>query len=248
MTAVTLKGHDMALAQAIQSPPVTDETLLIGVARREPTALALLYERRRATVFRQALQIAADPGVAADATQEVFLQVWLRAGQYDPTRGAASSWLRAVAHNVTLNQVGRRRKQAVVQRLDDEAAQRLVDGAVDVEEAVCAADRRRAVVAALADLPPAQRAVLVHAYYGGLSHVQIAARLGLPTGTVKSRIRTGLRRLRQSLEPAGSARFARAALPAWRPPSAGERRSANEQTCGPAARSCPRPSPRIRLS
>jgi RNA polymerase sigma-70 factor (ECF subfamily) len=191
----------MALAQAIHPTPVTDEALLFAVARREPTALALLYERRRATVFRQALRIAADPGVAADATQEVFLQVWLRAGQFDPARGAASSWLRAVARNVTLNQVGRRRKKAVVQRLDDEAAQRLIDGAVDIEEAVCQADRRRAVVAALADLPPSQRTVLVHAFYGGLSHVQIAVRLGLPAGTVKSRIRTGLRRLRESLDP-----------------------------------------------
>jgi RNA polymerase sigma-70 factor (ECF subfamily) len=190
----------MALAQAIH-PPISDEALLIGVARREAAALALLYERRRSTVFRQALQIAADPGVAADATQEVFLQVWLRAGQYDPTRGAASSWLRAVAHNVTINQVGRRRKQAVVQPLDDETAGRLVDGGIDVEEAVCAADRRRAVVSALAALSPPQRSVLVLAFYGGLSHSQIADRLGLPAGTVKSRIRTALSRLRESLAP-----------------------------------------------
>jgi RNA polymerase sigma-70 factor (ECF subfamily) len=190
------------------APAPTDEALLAAVAAGDQLALATLYERRAPLVFALALKLVADAAEAEEVVQELFLRVWLRARLYDPARGPAAAWLLGVAHNVAVNYARRRWAHAPPRRLDAAAtasARRLADPSADVERAVWEAERRRAVQAALAALPAAQREALVHAYYGGLSHRQIAARLGLPLGTVKSRILHGLRRLRSALEPAATA-------------------------------------------
>jgi RNA polymerase sigma-70 factor (ECF subfamily) len=187
---------------------VTDEALLAAVARGEDEALALLHQRYARMVFATALRVVADWQEAEDVTQDLFVQVWLRARLFDPGRGRCGGWLRRMAHNLAVNGARRRWAAGPVARLTDEldaGDRQLADPRVDIEEEVWSEAHRRATATALATalpaLPPAQRAVLVAAYYGGLSQVEIAARTGLPLGTVKSRARIGLRRLRGLVGP-----------------------------------------------
>jgi RNA polymerase sigma-70 factor (ECF subfamily) len=185
-----------------QTPAPTDETLLTAVARGDRAALDRLYERFAPRIFAHALKIVADRAEAEEITQELFLRVWQRATLYDPARGSAIAWLLGVTHNVAVNYTRRRWARGSAQRLDDEtaAARERADPDADVEAEAWAMIQRRELLAALATLSPAQRAAIVHAFYGGLSHREVAERLGLPLGTVKSRILHGLRRLREHLE------------------------------------------------
>ncbi|MCC6626249.1 MAG: sigma-70 family RNA polymerase sigma factor [Chloroflexi bacterium] len=199
---------------------LSDEALLTDVGRGDREALTRLYDRHYRTVFAQALRITGDRDLAEDVTQEVFLRVWRRAETYDPARGRAIAWLMTVTHNQALNHL---RHPHCQQRLptDGDGATTLLelaDPAADTEREAWHAEEQRLLVTALGTLPLPQREVIVAAFYGGLSHAQIAERQGLPFGTVKSRIRLGLRRLGAQLEwqgpELGLALHARAAEPA----------------------------------
>jgi RNA polymerase sigma-70 factor (ECF subfamily) len=181
---------------------MSDESLLARISRGDTEALARLYDRHSRTVFAQALRITGDQELAEDVTHEVFLRVWRRAETFDPTRGRAIAWLLTVTHNYALNELRhpRRRQSPSLERDDEPAWLSLIDPAADTEREACDAEERRLLVHALATLPPPQRDVIVAAFYGGLSHAQIAERQGLPFGTVKSRIRLGLRRLGAQLD------------------------------------------------
>ena len=190
-----------------REPPVTDEALLVAIAQGERAALAQLHERHAGLIFRVARRAGVNPAEAEDVTQELFVRVWQRAGLYDPARGSAIGWLRRVAHNLAVNHVRSRVRAAVACSCDDPngLALRLANPEADIERDACRSEQQQAVRAALGALPAAQRSVVVWAYFGGLSQTQVAARLGLPLGTVKSRTAHGLRRLRALLEPAGVA-------------------------------------------
>jgi RNA polymerase sigma-70 factor, ECF subfamily len=183
-------------------PPVepTSEALAARVAQGDVAAFAQLYDRYARPVYALAAQMlgAAD---AEEALQAVFLRLWQSAGKFDPARGSFGGWFMAVARHLVLDELRRRgqrqRLAAVgeVERLLGEAA----DPAVDVEEQVSLREQGDAVLRALRRLPEEQRRVLVLAYFGDLSQSAIARQLGLPLGTVKKRIRLGLRKLHAAL-------------------------------------------------
>jgi RNA polymerase sigma-70 factor (ECF subfamily) len=182
---------------------MTDAALLAAVARGEPMALARLHERHAHMVRAVAMRVVADPVEAEEIAQECFLRLWLRAETFDPARGGGGAWLRRIAHNLAITHARRRQAAARLTHVTDDWAEvvgNLVDPAIDVEGEVWAAERRQTVAAALAELPAAQRTVILQAYYSGLSHRQIATGLGVPLGTVKSRLALALRRLRALLE------------------------------------------------
>jgi RNA polymerase sigma factor (sigma-70 family) len=177
-------------------PPgeLPDEALLALVARSDDDALAALYDRYGRQAYALALRVLRDPALAQDAVQDAFLTVWRTAPSFDRARGSASTWLLTIVH---------RRAVDVVRREDRRRAFPLDDAPVvagdSVDEAVEIREQRVRVRAALDALTPAEREALELAYYGGLSQSEIAERLGVPLGTVKSRMFAGLGKLRDTL-------------------------------------------------
>jgi len=171
-----------------------DEALLALVARGDDDALAALYDRYGRLAYAVALRVVRDTGLAQDAVQEAFLAAWRTAASFDPARGTAATWLLTLVH---------RRAVDIVRREQRRRSEPLGEGAQDAggaaDDDALVRDRRRAVQEALARLPPDQRRALELAYYGGLSQSELAERLGLPLGTVKSRMFAALARLRDLL-------------------------------------------------
>jgi RNA polymerase sigma factor (sigma-70 family) len=178
-------------------PPLaqlTDEEVLALVGRADELALGELYDRFGRVAYGLALRILRDPALAQDAVQDAMLSAWRTAASFDPRRGKASTWLLTLVH---------RRAVDVVRREDRRRAQPIEDAPIAsgdaTDETAELREQRRAVQAALAQLPPEQREALELAYYGGLSQSELAERLGVPLGTVKSRMFAALSKLRELL-------------------------------------------------
>jgi RNA polymerase sigma factor (sigma-70 family) len=179
------------------SPPLgqlTDEEVLARVARANESALAELYDRFDRVAYGLAYRILRDALLAEDAVQDAFLAVWRTAAAFDPARGKASTWIMTLVH---------RRAVDVVRREDRRRARPLEDAPVAAgdatDETAVIREQRRAVQAALTQLPSDQREALELAYYGGLSQSELAERLGVPLGTIKSRMFAALSKLRDLL-------------------------------------------------
>ncbi len=174
---------------------LSDEAVLALVSRGDEAALAALYDRFGGPAYRLAQRIVRDPSLAEDAVQDAFLAVWRTATSYRPDRAKASTWVLTLVHRRAVDLV-RREERRRADPLDDTFEP--ADNSRTDDEAATREERRR-VQAALAELAPDQRQALELAYYGGLSQSEIAERLGVPLGTVKSRMFSGLARLRDSL-------------------------------------------------
>ncbi|HUI71935.1 MAG TPA: sigma-70 family RNA polymerase sigma factor, partial [Spirochaetia bacterium] len=181
----------------------TDEELARCLTEGQPDALTPLYARYAPLVFHIAAQ-SLDPSAAEDIVQEVFLALWRKADTYDPQRGPFRPWLLQIAHFQVLNELRRRsrrpRHDPDTSDLDDFAD--ASDGPV---ETAWQSFRKEAVQAAVEKLPDAQRQALSLAFFEDLTHDQVAETLRLPLGTVKTRIRSGMRKLRFFLAPMGVA-------------------------------------------
>jgi RNA polymerase sigma-70 factor (ECF subfamily) len=179
-----------------------DEALVKQVARGDTSALEKLYDRYGQPVYSLTLRIVHDPQTAEELAQEVFVRLWRYADTYDPARGRFSGWLLGIAHNLALNEVRRwqsRPQKADLASDDNEREYELVDESADAAEAAWINIRRQAIVDALKQLPEAQRQAIELAFFGGFTHLEIANLLGDPLGTIKSRIRIGMQRLKQLL-------------------------------------------------
>jgi RNA polymerase sigma-70 factor (ECF subfamily) len=180
-----------------QSPDPSDEELMRRIARRDDAALAQLHDRYRALAFSVALRIVNDAGRAEDVVQDAFLAVWRRAGSYAPDRGSVKTWLSSVVRNRAIDVVRATRERPVAD--EDGMLLALEDSAPAVHDQVAAVLDGEVTRHALGQLPNEQRQAIALAYFAGLSHSEIADRTGLPLGTVKSRVRLGLQRMRHSL-------------------------------------------------
>ena len=182
-------------------PGFPDEALLALASRGDERALAELYDRYSRVAYGLALRIVRDPALAEDAVQEAFVTVWRTAGSFMPGRAKASTWILTLVHRRAVDVVRReeRRRAAPL----DTDAEDTGPGTLTADEEVELTDRRRLVQEALRQLPLEQREALELAYYGGLSQSELAERLSVPLGTIKSRMFAGLRRLRDLLAEAG---------------------------------------------
>ena len=185
---------------ARQLAHLSDEALVLLAARSEESALAELYDRYGRTAYGLALRILRDKDLAEDAVQEAFLAVWRTASRFVPEKAKASTWILTLAHRRAVDIV--RREQRRRAEPLDRAPEPSVEGSVD-EDAWLRLQRER-VQSMLRLLPDAQREALELAYYGGLTQSELAERLGQPLGTIKSRMFTGLSRMRELMEEPGT--------------------------------------------
>jgi RNA polymerase sigma-70 factor (ECF subfamily) len=172
--------------------PADDARLVRRLADGDADALRVLYDRFGGIVFGLTYRLLGDRQAAEECTQDVFVSVWRTAGSYEPARARVSTWLLTIARNRAIDATRRRAARPVDPHEDVWTTER----APDTADLVSHADEAARVAAALAELPDSQREAISLAYFDGLSHTEIAERLGLPVGTVKGRIRLALDRLR----------------------------------------------------
>jgi len=179
----------------------SDEALVRRVADGDTRAFELLYDRYARPVFSLACRMLGDPSEAEELLQETFLRFWQQASRFEARRGSFGSWLMSIAHNLAIDALRSRRRRP--QRADFVDLTTLplheIDLAASAHEAAEASELRDRVRRAMAQLPEPQRLAIELAYYAGLTHSEIAAVLGEPIGTVKTRLRLGMQKLQQLL-------------------------------------------------
>lgn len=178
-------------------------SLLVARDGRAQAALSILYDRYSASIYGLTLRMLGDQSLAEEVLQDTFWRLWQHANRYEPGRVRFATWLFRVATNLAIGEIRRtsRRPRATAPReAEAESAEMeplalLPDPDPDVSDQVWLAEQRRAVVAGLNTLPPEQRQALELAYFGGLTHAEIAAFQAAPLSTVKTRLALGLRKL-----------------------------------------------------
>jgi RNA polymerase sigma-70 factor (ECF subfamily) len=173
-----------------------DAALLIAIARWREDALAEVYRRHGGAVYGLARRVLSDEARAEEVVQEVFMRLWNSPERCDTDRGSLRSFLLAEAHGRAVDQL---RSETSRRRREEQDARRTATAGYDLEHEVWDLTLAEQVKSALGDLPAEERRAIQLAYFGGHTYREVAARLGEPEGTVKSRIRAGLRRLQVSL-------------------------------------------------
>jgi RNA polymerase sigma-70 factor, ECF subfamily len=180
-----------------------DETLVARMTRRDQEALSSLYDRYRGVVFALALRILRERAEAEEVLTDVFLQAWRQADGFDRLRGSVHGWLFNICRSRAIDRLRARGRREVAAMAATAPEQRGAAPFAGVprgpEEESDLMMKRQRIGAALGSLSPAQKHAIELAFYDGLSHTEIAARLGEPLGTVKTRIRQGLIALRENL-------------------------------------------------
>ena len=173
------------------------DALLRQVAHRDAEAFAAFYDQTRSRVYGLVTRVLRDPGYSEETTQDVYLQVWRNAANYDPQAGSPLAWLLTLAHRRAVDRV--RSEQAATTR-ESRYGAATVDTPTDhVADEVILDDERRRVADCLGSLTDTQRVCIELAYYGGLTYSQVSERLSANLATVKSRMRDAIRGLRRCL-------------------------------------------------
>jgi RNA polymerase sigma-70 factor, ECF subfamily len=190
------------MTAGLSASATADIALLTRVAGRDAVALGELYDRHNRLLFSLILRILRDRGESEDVLQEVFVRVWDRADTYSPALGTPLAWLVRIARNRAIDRLRSRQVRAHVAE-SYEAPQVAADPtpAANPELVARTAEHRRAIVAALDQLPAEQRSLIDAAYFEGYTQSELAERFNLPLGTVKTRIRTAMQELRRTLAP-----------------------------------------------
>lgn len=173
------------------------DALLRQVAQRDVDAFATFYDLTRARVFGLVSRVLRDPGYSEETTQDIYLQVWRSAANYDPSAGSPLAWLMTVAHRRAVDRV--RAEQAASQRESRYGAANVEPPADHVADSVIHRDEHRQVTDCLGSLTEVQRECIELAYYDGLTYAQVSERLSANLATVKSRMRDAIRGLRRCL-------------------------------------------------
>ncbi len=179
-----------------------DEDLLVLVAQRHESALGMIYDRYGRLIYSIALRITGDRQTAEEVVQDVFQSVWQTAGSYHPELGAASTWLLSITRHRAIDATRSKRERARTREYPLDQIRPVAEDTL-VEREVERRVLRDEVRSALDTLPSNQRQAIELAYYGGLTRAEIADTLGEPLGTVKTRLRLGLLKLRDLLQAFG---------------------------------------------
>jgi RNA polymerase sigma-70 factor (ECF subfamily) len=178
---------------------LADEELMPLVGRKDPEAFEVLYDRHGGAAYSLAYRIVGDRAAAEEVTQEAFISVWRSGARFDAARGSVRSWLLSVVRNRAIDFLRSKAGKAPKLDFDDEAVLEQRPAAEMTEEEALRRETASELRGALGKLPSEQSKVIELAYFGGFSHSEIAAILGLPIGTVKGRMRLGLEKIRGEL-------------------------------------------------
>jgi RNA polymerase sigma-70 factor (ECF subfamily) len=179
-----------------EQAPITDAELLRQIAGGDEVALASLYDRYKSILFSLILRILHSQSEAEDILQDVFIQVWNKASDFDEARGRPFTWLVTLSRSRSIDRL---RQLNSRERTATEASRAAPEEWTDAETDAIKSEQSEVVRAALAELPEDQRRTLLLAYFEGLTQTEIAARLNAPLGTVKTRMRSGMIKLRELL-------------------------------------------------
>ena len=176
----------------------TDEELIADLGRGDAEALGLLYDRYRRLAMAVAYRIVEDATAAEDCLQDAFLQVWRNHASFHPERGSVKSWLLTIVRNAAVDRHRGREGRARQDRPIDEVEYLLGENDDPHQQAVDSMQAEQ-IQTAIRSLPDEQRDAITLAFFNGLTHQEIAERMGVPLGTVKGRMRLGLKKMRQQL-------------------------------------------------
>ncbi len=180
----------------------SDVTLAMAIARWDQEALAEVYRRNAGPVFGLARRVLADAAVAEEVVQEVFLRLWHEPGRYDPERGSLRTFLLSQVHSRSVDML---RSDSARRQREVRDARSTASGQYDVEHEFLDIAVAEGVRDAMGVLQPGERSAIELAYFGGHTYREVASILGEPEGTIKSRIRSGMRRMQSSLAAKGLA-------------------------------------------
>jgi RNA polymerase sigma-70 factor, ECF subfamily len=176
----------------------SDETLMARVQAGDADAFGALYDRHAVRAFRIARAICHDAGRAEDAMQDGFLAIWASRAQFNPENGSFKAWSTSIVRNRAIDSYRAAAARPPLQPAEAQAEEPDAKS-LSVQDRVLARSETEAMLASLRRLPPAQAEVIALAFFGELSHSEIAALLDLPSGTVKGRMRLGLEKLRKQI-------------------------------------------------
>ncbi len=186
-------------SDAAQDPAAEHRELAASLARGDKAALARLYDLLAKPLYSLAVRITNDSAEAQDVVQDVFLQLWNKAADYEPSRGSYFSWAATLTRNRALDRVRMRQRRNEIVQASAPDILPADNQDLDSSDSLWLREKASVVRSALGALPAEQKGAIELAFFGGLTQQQIAAKLGEPLGTVKARIRRGLLRLREAL-------------------------------------------------
>ena len=179
--------------------PPSDDALITGIGRREKEALSALYDRYARQVYSLALRMVENQTLAEEVAQDVFMTVWARNASYRSERGSFGAWLMSITHNRCIDELRKRRRRARLGTVNvDDLWQEPAGNPNEVVDAVFLRLDRDVVLEAMDKLPPPQRQVITMAFFQGLTQSEISQVLTTPLGTVKTRMRLGLQKMRET--------------------------------------------------
>ncbi len=199
-------GAERAAEVAGDAPASAGEgELMTAITAGDLAAFETLYGRYATLVYSTSLQVLGDVHAAEDVTQEIFLRIWRRPETYDPGRGRFVSWLLSVTRNRAIDELRTRSRRRRFETDPPEAAESSPDPDAQLDPAAAAlvTESRDALVEAMRGLPPEQREAIEMAYFKGMTQTEIADQLRQPLGTVKTRVRLGMQKMRSALLAAG---------------------------------------------
>ena len=183
-------------------PPITPE-LLVRVGQADASAFAQLYEQSSSVLFTLAVRILTNHDEASELLQDVYIEVWRKAASFDSTRGSPMAWLITLTRSRAIDRLraSASRGRHLTDSIEDTSAKELQGDIPDPLEIHSQEELRTLVTNAFADLPAAQQEAIELAFYEGLTHAEIAEKLHKPLGTIKTRIKLGMTKLRYALRP-----------------------------------------------
>jgi RNA polymerase sigma-70 factor (ECF subfamily) len=184
--------------ESVDVRALADEDLVPLMARGEARAFEAIYERHSGAAYSLAYRMVGTRASAEDVTQEAFMNLWRSGAHYDRRRGSVRTWVLGIVHHRAIDALRRASVHSRRRSEDETAAERLA-APERVDEDVARRDEAATVRAAIDHLPPDQVKVIELAYFGGFTHVEIADMLDTPVGTVKGRMRLGLKKLHEAL-------------------------------------------------
>ncbi len=198
-TSASTTGGAHGGTSHIDGPEQSDEQLLARISKGEAEALGLLYDRYNRLAIGVAYRVLGEHGAAEDTVQEAFMAVWRRVDSFDATRGTARSWLLTIVRNGAIDRRRGRHARAYNDSTLEDVAFKLATDTEETFDLVASSVEAERVREALQTLPTDQREAIELAYFGGLTHQEIAERTGTPLGTIKGRMRLGLHKMRANL-------------------------------------------------